>query len=477
MSTDHLPIQSYYDYGIMTTLEAFTNKPQVWPELRKSFGMGILDFDIIGTLKGSTKTIASETYTVEEEMPPWRTLTIGAGSSVGTVPGGVATIKLAAGDIDQYGNYYPQVKQEVTLGSAEHKAVCVITAITPNSTTDVDLTVYPKDTAVTLDATYIATGLTGTYAPAVNRSNESSAVSPTAHGWRYDTYYLETIKGAKAFGDSEFAREGWVRPDGKNLWNKAVADLDMELDATMEMKIHTGEKNLNTSYIKDTSLASGSTSMPIYGTQGIWNWIKDRGTDVTFTSATDFPIEYFYKFAEYGETVGLIDGDWMFNAGGELLRRVEKSCRSYLINSTGTMSDMFLSAGQGGNQNLSVGFDSIRVGSQRFYLKKNHIFTNPYFLGALPGFNEAAEVFPLMEVRERKSQSLVPNLHLVYRGLGQYKRNRIMQEFAGMGGALKQMVGTPITLTSDISQLHALVEFGVAFLEAWRGVRVYRTDI
>ena len=57
MAKNNLSVQHATSYDIMTTLEAFTYKPQIWPDLRKSFGMGILDFDIINTLKKSTKVL------------------------------------------------------------------------------------------------------------------------------------------------------------------------------------------------------------------------------------------------------------------------------------------------------------------------------------------------------------------------------------------------------------------------------------
>jgi len=485
MSKDSLPVAHATSKDIMTTLEFFTNKPQVWPDLRKSYGQDILDFDIIGTLKGSNKYIASESFSVEEELPPFRTLKIGANSVVSATPGGVATIRLDADDLDSLGNYYPRVKQEIVLGTAYHKAVVVITAITVNTGPTphtVDLTVYPKagSTAtvpVTLDSSYIATGLIASYVPVVDAGNESAAVTGTMRGYQNFTYYLETIKSNKTIGDAELARENWVTPDGKRLWNKLVTDLDIEVDAGMEMKIHIGEENINTTNIYDTSLASNS-SIAIYGTKGIWNWIGERGSDIQYTSASGFNIEDFYKMSEYGESVGMNSGEWIFNAGNELLRTVEKSCRSYIINATGSMNEMFTPDAGGGLKNLEVGFKHIQLngGMTKIILKSNHLFTNPLLLGANASWRHAAEVFPLMQVRDRKAGGWVPNLQLVYRGIEGYNRARIIAPFAGMGGALKQMAGAPIVLESDISKLHVLCEFGVAFLEAWRGMRVYRTD-
>ena len=481
MATDNLPVQSFTDFSIITTLEAFANKPQIWPDLRKSYGMDIFDFDIINTLKGSKKFIGSESYTVQEENPPFRTLTIGAGSTIGTVPGGVAYIVLDAGDLDSMGNYYPQEYQEITLGGASHKAVVTITHIgvvggSPNTVT---LTVYPKNTATTLDATYIATGLHGAYGPAPTRGNETGPVLGTMSGYQQFTYYLQTTKSNKSFGDAEFARQKWVTPEGKGMWSKAVRDMDMDLDAQMELSIHTGEVNLNTSNIYDTSLAS-NTSIPIYGTQGIWNWIGARGKDLTYTNASGFPIEYFYKISEFGESVGLFSGEWLFNAGNGLLRTIEKSCKSYITQATGSLSDLFTPNAGGGMKDLITGFKSIQLnsGATKIILKSNHMFTNPYFLGQLPGFTEAAEVFPLMQVREKISGGMIPNLHLVYRGLEGYTdRERIVKAFGGMGGALQRFTGAPTVLESDISKYNALTEWGLAALEMWRGMRVYRSDI
>jgi hypothetical protein len=479
MATNNLPVQSFTDFSIITTLQAFANKPQIWPDLRKSYGMDIFDFDIINTLKGSKKFIGSETYTVQEELPPFRTLTMGAGCGVGTVPGGVATIVLDANDLDAQNNYYPQPFQEITLGGASHKAVVTIMSIAGTGTSTVTLTVWPKDTSVTLDATYIATGLHGAYGPAPTKGNESGPVLGTMSGYQEFTYYLQTTKSNKSFGDAEFARQKWITPQGKGMWSKAVRDLDMDLDAQMELSIHTGETNLNTSNIYDTSLATNS-SIPIYGTEGIWNWLGSRGKDLTYTSASGFPIEYFYKISEFGESVGLFSGEWLFNAGNELLRTVEKSCKSYITQATGSLNELFTPNAGGGMKDLVTGFKSIQLnsGATKIILKSNHMFTNPYFLGQLPGFTEAAEVFPLMNVREKKSGSLIPNLHMVYRGVDGYEdRERIVKAFGGMGGALQRFAGAPTVLEGDISKYHALTEWGLAALEMWRGMRVFRSDI
>ena len=84
--------------------------------------------------------------------------------------------------------------------------------------------------------------------------------------------------------------------------------------------------------------------------------------------------------------------------------------------------------------------------------------------------------FEYITVREHTDSGLA-HLHIVYRGVEGYDRARIIAPFAGMGGALKQMVGAPIVLEGDISKLHALSEWGLAAMEMWRGMRIYNTDL
>ncbi|MBU0946230.1 MAG: hypothetical protein KKD44_25890 [Proteobacteria bacterium] len=480
MPTDNMPIARYTSADIATTLEVFANKPQVWPELRKSFGQGILTFDLISTLKGADKFVGSETFEVHEELPPFRTLKIGDTVSGGATTGALITFNLdATADVDTYYHYYPRVGQSFWAGCANLMVEMVIMSVT--ATGDVNgatITAYKKNSLANTGwhpADYIKTGQVFPLSPAVNAGEGTAATTPTHTGYQHFDYYTQVLKDALGFENAEFARERFVEYEGIGLYNHEVARMDMNLDAAMESSIMFGNKTSNI-LIVQTSLAD-STSAKVYGTQGIWDWNTERGYTIDYTDATDFIIEHFYELAEFGESVGLPASTWLFDSGGDLLRRIEKSCKSYITNATGSLNEMFTPDAGGGMKDLTVGFKHIMIGGQTVVLKPNYIMNNPYLFGiSTLGLKDAAAVYPIGLAREGKTGEMIPNLQLIYRGLGNFKdRKRAFAPFLGVGGP-KGMFGSPTVLEGDISKIHALVDFGLVYLDSWKGVRVVNTS-
>lgn len=480
MAQDNLPIAQWTSAEIATTLEVFANKPQVWPELRKSFGQGILTFDLITTMRNmEDEWVASETFEVHEELPPFRTMTIGDTVSGGAASADAITFNLDVDDVDSRFNYYPRATQSFWAGSANLMVEMVIYSVT--ATGDVNgatIIAYKKDSDAhtawhPLD--YIKTGQTFALSPAVNAGEGTAATTPTHTGYQHFDYYTQVLKDALGFENAEFARERWVEYEGIGLYNREVARMDTNLDAAMESTVFFGNKTTNAAIVQP-SLATGN-NVTVYGTQGTWDWITDRGYLLDYTDATDFTIEHFYELAEFGESVGLPASTWLFDAGGDLLRRVEKSCKSYITNATGSLNEMFTPDVGGGMKDLTVGFRHIFIGGQTIVLKPNYIFNNPLLFGiAEYGIKDAAQVIPMGLARDGKSGDMVPNLRLVYRGLGQYKdRKRAFAPFLGVGGP-KGMFGSPVVLEGDISKIHCLSDFAVVFLDSWKGVRVVNTD-
>jgi len=480
MATDNKAIAHWTSQDIATTLEAFGNKPNIVPELRSSIGHGIYATDIISMLKNDNNFVASNYWQAAEKNPIFRTMTVGAAESIsgGASAGASITFKLAAGDVDQYHNYYPRAGTRFIVGSAQNPRVFEIkTATATGDAEGATIVAYQlnstESTAIVPNA-YIAAGKTFMLSPAVNSAPGANGTTPTHTGFTDYTFYTSILKDAKGWENGEFMRAKWFPVlEGQKMYSEDIMDIEKDLDMAMEVALWVGQKNTNTSNIVQTSQATGlAVASP--GTVGVWNHILDRGYKLDFNNTTDFTIEHFYELAEYGESVGLPSGMWMFSHGGKLGRRIEKSAKGYFTNSTGSLSDMFLADAGGGYKNLLVGFKSIMIGGQTIALHPNSLFSNPLMLGiSTYGFDDAAAAFPLMDVTTRDGR--VPNLSLKYRGLGpNNNRKRAIAPFRGVGGP--DFAG-PVVLEADVSKVHATTEFGVEFLEAWRGVVCYNTDV
>lgn len=480
--TNGLPIANWSTANLATTLEAFQNKYQYWPELRNSMGQDILLTDLITLIKGNgDKFIPSESFDVFVENPPYRTMTIGATVSGGATNDSVITFTIADTDCDTYWNYYPRVHQSFIAGSAQFPVEMVITSITPNSGAAPTITAEKRYTTAStantawVPADFIKAGMTFALIPAVNAAQGTGATTGTKIGYKKETFYSMLFKDSLGWENAELARAHWdVLPSGGQLYAKELARMDANLDMAMEIASWVGQTTDNASWVQ-TTLSDGSSVSPP-GTKGIWHHIKDNGYSLEFSNATDFTMDDFYEIAEYGESVGLPSGEWLFSHGGDLGRRIEKTCTSFITQATGSLNQMFTPDAGGGMKDLTVGYRHIIIGGQTFILHKNHTFSNPLILG-LPGygFNDAAAVFPLGNARTK--EGFIPNVSLFYRGIdGYHERKRVFAPFLGVGGP-RGMVGGPTVLEGDISKVHALTDWGLAFLESWRGVIVYNTSI
>ena len=486
MATNGNIIAHWTSADIATTAEVFRNKPQVLPGLRKAFGQAILTFDLVSTYKGSEVFVAAPTFTANEELPPFRTMTIGT-----TVTGGATTGAKISFDLDVTSDvsatpnfwYYPRKGQSFWVGASAQLVEMVIDKVTAlNNVNGATVDAYAKDSVTVSAATsgawhpvdYIRAGLTFALSPATSHGEGTAQTTPTTQMYQAFTYYMQVLKDAKGYENAEFAREKYDEYEGIGLYNHDIAAMDTNLDASMELAMLFGNKTTNTLLV-DESLATG-LGVTIPGTQGMWDWIGERGYDLTFTNATDLTIDHFYLMSEFGESVGLGAADWVLDGGGTLMRRVEKSAISYITNATGSLSQMFTPDAGGGLKDLSVGFRSVSInsGGTKIFLKPNWLMNNP--LLAPPNMKDAAFLYPLGDTRDGKTGEKVPNMQLVYRGLGAFKeRKRMIAPFIGMGGP-KGMIGGPVVLEGDITKLNALTDFGFVFRDAWKSARVFDTD-
>jgi len=484
MATDNRVIAHYTSADIATTLEVFANQVQCWPDLRKSFGMGILTFDLISTMKqGNDAWVASETFEVHEELPPFRTLKIGDTVSGGAASADSITFNLDAGtDVDTYYHYYPRKGQSFWAGTANLLVEMVIHSVTATGDTHgATIVAYKKNSDANTTwhpADYIKTGQVFPLSPVVSAAHGSDATTPTHVGYQHFDYYTQVLKDAVGWENAEFAREKlqpYALKQGTKLYSDEIARMDMNLDAGMESFIMFGNITTNAAIVQ-TSLATNAGAK-VYGTEGIWDWNTSRGYTLDYSDGTDFTIDHFYEIAEFGESVGLPASTWLFDSGGKLLRRIEKSCKSYITNATGSLNEMFTPDAGGGYKDLTIGFKHIMIGGQTIVLKSNYIMNNPYLFGiSTLGLNDAAAFYPIGLARDGKTGEMMPNIRLIYRGLGPFKdRKRVFAPFLGVGSPAGP-IGAPILLEGDISKVHALVDFGLVYLDAWKGGRVVNTS-
>jgi hypothetical protein len=287
---------------------------------------------------------------------------------------------------------------------------------------------------------------------------------------------MQLMKAAIKFGGMELAKKKWVAYEGVGFFNDEIAEVELlELDAWCEMAMLMGQKTTNTAIVETSSVDSASNY--VYTNEGIWQWIGEKGKDVTYTNSGSFAITDLNQVAQYFETKGITNANVLFTMGGDLYRRIEDSSVSYITGTAGGLNWLFTPEAGNGDKDLEVGFRHIKKAGLTFILHSNSILNNPYYLGNTTLLlKDAGVMFPVDYVKDGKTGLDIPNLSIKYCGNSTYNRKRVVGRIGGMDGFMQQQFGLPIISTIDANSVHWLTHVSFPFVEAWRGVRVYRSS-
>lgn len=482
MSKDNLAIAQATTYAIRS-LHDFHFKKSVMEKLYKSYGMGFQTVDILRAL-GYWYPIANETLTVEEENRDVRTITVGASNvTVSAVAGGDVSFELHADDLDSDNNYYPRENFTVMFGDTVNGFIQgVITDITAVGAT-VTVTVSPVDSTDTITATYLAAGdelavLDSAYAA------ETGQPEPTSVGYAEREFYAQILKETIKFGGMELAKQKWVEVSGIGFFNKELARVEFKLDRQQELALLMGQAvsvTAGTAQLNGTSLVDSGT-VPVYKNKGVYTWINELGGEITYAGATGIPIDDLDEAAEYLESQGITSDVVLVLCGGSYLRRMENSGVSFMAGdgdltgtNAGSMPGEFLDKAEtkGGEPSftLNVGFRAVKKGGILFLFKKLNVLADPKGLGIDEYYlNDMAMMFPISQVKDRKTGNDIPNLSARYVAEGSYSRKRILGTISGMDGFAKQRFGYPIINQIDGTSTYWLSHVMFPFVEAYKAL-------
>lgn len=476
MAKDNYPIANPTTNAIRS-LHSFQFKKSVMDKLYKTYGQGFNTLDILRSL-GRSESIANETMTAEEEGYDVRTITLGATTTVDSDD--QFTFSLDADDLDSSGNWYPRVGFTIQFGTPiTGFTQARITSITAPSTIVAYRYNSSAPTFTALDAAgVLATGTeVGIFDSAF--AAETGQPAATSLGTWERTFYAQIFKETIGFGGMELAKQKWVSPDGVNMFNKEMSRAEFALDRQMEASLIMGQANDNS--VTQVSSVDGS-STPVYKNKGIWTWIDELGSEVTYTAAGGWSFDDFDEMAAYFESQGVTESVIMVLGGGNLLRRIENSGVDYVQGTSGGLGtdNFFSSEGMimSGSPDtyLNIGFRGVKKAGNLFLFRTLPIFTNPFQFGISDYMlNDAAIAIPLSKVKDAKSGLMIPNLMSKYVGIEGYSRERVAAPAAGMDGFLQQRMNAPMISSVDANNFYWLSHVMFPFMEANKGMIIRRS--
>ena len=460
-------------YNIVTSTEAATLMPQVVSDLWLGYGQGLTLLDTLEYgFKDRSELVPAESWDAWLENFPLRTMTVGSSVTVSTTPGGLASFTLDADDLTANYDYLPRKYQQCFVGTPGNYVACRIENIVPQSSASPIIYVAPASSSVTLDASYISTGVVFALG-GITMPVESGPTTPTKPSYDKVTFYTQVQKEASGFGGMELARQKWFNVDGGYLFSRDTMQKEWQIKSGMNMSLLLGQQTTNPLCVNVSDLDS-TTNIPNKTNIGLWEWGKLRGWDNTFNTVTGFKVTDLDAVGEYYRSVGCSAQDVLVEMGGGLGVQIENSCKEYITGSTGALNDLFTPGGD--NKDLKIGFKSIYKNGYTFILQQDHTFNNPNMLKNL--MYNAALFIPMTTVKNGgdafgSAGGYGPNLSIKYVGLRTYSRKMIVGKLGGMDGYMNQAFGLPILHGSDFNQTNWLTQWGSEIRNPYELIRCY----
>jgi hypothetical protein len=341
----------------------------------------------------------------------------GAGDSV--------TVRISTDDIDENGNYPVQEKQSAWIKQSDGSIPeLMVTSVTENSTTDVDITLKPFNENTQLDA--ISNGTTIYLGVKNSGENMGQPEGSMSQMFVRNFYPFESKATAYLTGDA-MNQEYWFerQMDGySNLWNKAFIETESRMNIEEDMKAFMGEENGNSVTATDAE----SNSKSIHSAKGFWQWIDELGGKLDY--GNDFSVEYLDEVQSFMESYHVTTGNLACLAGSGFGRKLNKTGLDFVQQySSGTD---FVDAMFGGDEEVAVkaNIKAIQYGDMMIAYQPLSILTDQTQFGDV--LNNSGIMFPVTTVTDGKTGAEYNNIGLGYEEKNGNSLKRIVNEYPGM---------------------------------------------
>jgi len=460
---DNQLVQSIYD-GTMSSLHDFEFPYQIKQKLYQRYGQGQFALDIMRTFDNEF-FIKGKELNAHEEGRIINTFTTVEDSTGGATAGAAVYVKVDEADVDSNGDVLPRKDDTVLYKHTDNKTYELLitdkSASSASSSTSVydtyTLTLEPFDSTLTVGSGGIADGTELSFG-ATAYAEYTGMPEATSRGMFRRQFKTRISKHKKEMTGVEMARERWEEKliDGKkNLWNKAYADLEFQLDHQIEMGLFLGQENTNSL----TQTDRNGNSKSVLNSKGWWKWMDELSGKLTF-GTSDFDIFTLDEVETHLRSEDVTSGAVWMGVGPGLMKKLENAGYEFVQQySGGTDFTSMVKRAFNGNEERALGtdFSMYQKGGVIFYITVLDSFGKAKGLGnSTYDFNDSGMIVPMnTKIKDPRSGSMYDNIGVGYMNHNGVNRKRVIGMLNGTTG----YTGAPIINEYDGMEIMALSHY------------------
>jgi hypothetical protein len=332
--------------------------------------------------------------------------------------------RISTDDVDENGNVPVRVGQSAWIKQADGTMPeLLVTAITKNSTTDVDITVKPFQD---VDLDDISIGTVVMLGSINSGENMGQPAGMTSQMVKRSFYPFESKDTVYLTGDA-MAQEYWFekqRNGYTSVWNKHFLEAEARMNIAEDMKLLMGEENDNSL----TGADGESNSVSYHSTKGYWQWIDELGGKLDY--GLDFDVEYLDEVENFLESWSVTTKNLALFGGSGLKRKIHKAGLDFIQQYDSGTS--FVDAAFGGDSEMAVksNIKAIQHGDIMIAYQPLTAFTDPTMFG--DALNNSGILLPLQNIADPSSGNVYNNIGIGYEEKGDISLKRIINQYPGM---------------------------------------------
>jgi hypothetical protein len=338
--------------------------------------------------------------------------------------GSELVFRISADDVDENGNVPVREGQSAWIKQADGTMPeLLVTSITKNSTTDVDITVKPFQD---VDLDDISTGDVVMLGPINSGENMGQPAGMTSQMVARNFNPFESKDTVYLTSDA-MAQEHWFekqRNGYNSVWNKHFMEAESRMNIAEDMKLIMGEENDNSL----TGTDGESNSVSYHSTKGYWQWIDELGGTLDY--GLDFSVEYLDEVESFLESWSVTTKNLALFGGSGLKKKIHKAGLDFTQQYDSGTS--FVDVAFGGDSEMAVksNIKAIQYGDIMIAFQPLTAFTDPQMFGN--AMSNSGILMPLENIADPSSGDVYNNIGIGYEQKGDISLKRIINEYPGM---------------------------------------------
>lgn len=438
---DNEAVSAYFT-GNFLSLHEFNQEPQVRMKLYRQLGGGYLMTNFLRMIENEFSFAGDDMFAITK-YPIIDNVKVTTPQTGGATPGAAMTFRVHADSLDSNGNVVVRVKDSVIIPLPGGEwARCWVTVVNKTSVTQVDVTIQPFDSTVTIGT--ITDGIELGIFDSAHGDGTGPAGSKVS-GYFKTTYYKQILKEFIGAHGSEIARALYTNlmVEG-SFWSELIGEAELRQDLQIEGMFWTGETNQNS--LTDT--ADDGEIVDLYSTEGIITRAKrlvGGSYHLNYNDADGWTKSKWDEIGDYGRSQTIQSKIWKLCVGHGLLGSIEDSgvdtvqfedARTIFRSEFGEAADGVF------DTLINYGVSFVKSKNILYVVSEIETWGNPLQYGNTDlVFKDMGLAIPLYDwkgtagdVDGRKDNIVLPNVSLGYRAYGEANRKRVIVETNGTTG-------------------------------------------